>query len=131
MNNAISDYQKWKQQGESLRLQAKQAMETRFRDLLLEAAQLAQEYRSDFGSNLKPPAQITAFRFKVGSKTATRKAAKPAAPKLDPKVVEYQKRLAQTNKKLEAARAAGKPTKNLEDKVYEIEDALKLAVAHD
>src|ERR1700738_2555029 len=119
MNNAISDYQKWKQQGESLRLQAKQAMETRFRDLLLEAAHLAHEYRSDFGSKPKPPPQITAFRFKAGSKTSVRKPAKPPAPKADPKILEFQKRLAQTNKKLEAAKAAGKPTKNLEDKVYE------------
>ena len=47
--DAITEYQKWKQQGESLRMQAKQAMETRFRDLLVEAAQIAQEYHTDFG----------------------------------------------------------------------------------
>jgi len=41
--DAISEYQKWKQQGESLRAQAKQAMEGRFRDLLVEAAQIAQD----------------------------------------------------------------------------------------
>ena len=34
MNNVISEYQKWKQQGEDLRVQAKQAMESRFRELL-------------------------------------------------------------------------------------------------
>ena len=61
--DAISEYQKWKQQGESLRAQAKQAMESRFRDLLIEAAQIAQEYQRDFGQSLKPPATITTFRY--------------------------------------------------------------------
>ena len=63
MDHAISEYQKWKQQGASLRAQAKHAMETRFRDLLVEAAQIAQEYHTDFGVNLNLPVQITAFRL--------------------------------------------------------------------
>src|SRR5207253_7189110 len=82
MSNAISEYQKWKQQGEDLRVQAKQAMEARFRELLLEAAQLAEEYRSDFGGQLKVPAGITAFRYKASAKARTKLQAKPkSAPK--------------------------------------------------
>jgi hypothetical protein len=130
MDQAISEYQKWKQQGEQLRAQAKLSMETRFRDLLVEAAQIAQEYQADFHTPLKPPAQVTAFRFKTGAKPAVKKAApvKAAAPKMDdPKLLELQKRLAQTQKKLEATKAAGKDTKNLEDKIYELEDAIRLA----
>jgi hypothetical protein len=130
MDHAISEYQKWKQQGASLRAQAKQAMETRFRDLLTEAARIAQEYHSDFGTHLKPPVQITSFRYKAAAKGAAKKAApKPAEPpkKTDPKLAELQKRLAQANKKVEAAKAAGKDTKNYDDKVYEIEDAIRLA----
>jgi hypothetical protein len=130
MDHAISEYQKWKQQGASLRTQAKHAMETRFRDLLVEAAQIAQEYHADFGASLKPPAQITAFRYKAAAKGAVKKAAsKPGEPakKVDPKVIELQKRLAAANKKLEAVKAAGKDTKNLDDKIYEIEDAIRLA----
>jgi hypothetical protein len=68
MDNVISEYQKWKQHGESLRAQAKQAMETSFRDLLLQAARIAQEYHADFGTTLKPPPSITAFRYKAGAK---------------------------------------------------------------
>jgi hypothetical protein len=128
MDQAISEYQKWKQQGASLRTQAKQAMETRFRDLLVEAAHIAQEYHTDFGVNLKPPVQITAFRYKAGTKPGVTKVAKKVAPKpADPKLMELQKKLAQTNKKLEVAKAAGKDTKNLDDKIYEIEDAIRLA----
>jgi hypothetical protein len=130
--DAISEYQKWKQQGESLRAQAKQAMESRFRDLLLEAAQIAQEYHRDFGAALKPPAAITSFRFKAasGSKTkktapAKRQEAPAAAP--NPKLAGLQKRRALIQKKLEAAKGAGKPTKNIEDQLYEVEDELRLA----
>jgi hypothetical protein len=129
----ISEYQKWKQQGESLRTQAKQAMEGRFRDLLTEAAGIAQEYHRDFGATLKPPASITAFRYKSAANQKPKKgAAVPAGPTKaahapDPRIAGLQKRRAQIQKKLEAAKSAGKPTKNLEDQLYEVEDDLRLA----
>jgi len=136
MDNVIAEYQKWKQQGHSLRAQAKHAMETRFRDLLTEAAQIAQDYHQDFGAALKPPASITAFRFKAAA-AKTKKAApvKGVSEKVEktektvasPALAALEKRLDQTRVKLEAAKAAGKPTRNLEDKIYEIEDAIRLA----
>jgi hypothetical protein len=135
MDNVINEYQKWKKQGEQLRTQAKQAMEIRFHELLSEAALIAQEYHRDFSATLKPPANITAFRFKAaagrkGKKTAKPTASKPveatpAAP--NPKVVALQKRRAQLQKQLEVAKAAGKATKNLDDRLYEVEDELRLA----
>jgi hypothetical protein len=124
--DAITEYQKWKQQGESLRLQAKQAMETRFRDLLLEAAQIAQEYHRDFGGALKPPASITTFRYKTAARKAAKRETPKAAPQ-SPKVADLQKRRAQIQKKLEAAKTAGKPTRNLDDRLYEVEDEWRLA----
>src|SRR4051812_39287319 len=140
MDNVISDYQRWKQQGESLRAQAKHAMETRFRDLLLEAVQISQEYHADFGATLKPPPAVTAFRFKAGLKAKPKAKGKAAAAaagassvpaaapepaaKPDKKVVALQKKLAEARKKLDATASAGKPTKNLEDKIYELEDEL-------
>ena len=125
--DAITEYQKWKQQGESLRMQAKQAMETRFRDLLLEAAQIAQEYHRDFGGALKPPAPITTFRYKTTAGNKAKKAAPKTASPVNPKVTDLQKRRAQIQKKLEAAKIAGKPTRNLDDRLYEVEDELRLA----
>ena len=138
MTDVISDYQKWKQQGESLRGQAKQAMESRFRDLLAEAVRIAEEYRADFGLPLKPASPVTTFRYKASAKAKVKKGAKPkAAPappvrpepvaKPDPKLAGLQKQLINANKKLETAKAAAKPTRNLEDKIYELEDALRLA----
>lgn len=135
MTDVITDYQKWKQQGEGLRVQARQAMEARFRTLLTEAAQLAEEYKADFGAQLKPPAQITAFRYKNGAKPK-KAAAKPAkaaatpppaaAAPPSPKVAALQKRIAAARKKLDDAKAAGAPTRPIEDKIYELEDELRL-----
>jgi hypothetical protein len=134
MNDVISEYQKWKQQGEDLRVQARQAMEARFRTLLTEAAHIAEEFRADFGAQLKPPPQITAFRYKTGAKPKPKKsaakpqpAAAPAAPaKPNPKVAALQKRLATAKKKLDDAKTAGAPTRPIEDKIYEMEDDLRL-----
>ena len=138
MSDIIADYQKWKLQGESLRTQARQAMEARFRALLTEAAQIAEEFRADFGAALKPPSQITAFRYKSGAKpkkAAPKKAAAappppPApAPKANPKTAALEKRIAAARKKLDDAKAAGSPTRPIEDKIYELEDELRLMQA--
>ena len=137
MTDVIDEYQKWKLQGEDLRVQAKQAMESRFRELLVEAASIAEEYRSDFGGPLKPPPSITAFRYKAGghkAKKAVKKGAAAAAPvkaappvKANPKLAGLQKKLAGARKKLEDAKASGAVTRTLEDRVYEIEDELRLS----
>jgi len=133
MSDPISEYLRWKQQGQDLRSNAKQAIEVRFRELLSEAVHLAEEYKSDFGKALTPPPIVTAFRYKVGvkrpaTKGAPKKAAAPApVVKLDPAIAALAKRLAGAKAKLEAAKVAGTPTKNLEDKVYELEDDLRLA----
>ena len=133
MTDVISEYQKWKQQGENLRVQAKHAMESRFRELLAEAVQIAEMYRADFGAALKPPPQVTAFRYKAGTKPKTKKAApkpeppQPPAAKSDPKLAALQKRLVTARKKLEEAKGSGGATRPLEDKIYEIEDAIRLA----
>jgi hypothetical protein len=139
MPDVISDYHKWKQQGENLRSQAKQALESRFRELLTEAVSVAEEYRADFGMTLKPAAPVSTFRYKPPAKPRARKApkkptAKPVEPrpeqrpeKANPEVAGLQKRLATARKKLETAKTANKPTRSLEDKIYEIEDELRLA----
>lgn len=134
MSDVISDYQRWKQQGEGLRAQAKQAMESRFKELMVEAVHLAEEYRADFGGPLKPPAPVTAFRYKASGRPKPKKVVKakeepPTAPppKPDPKLAGLQKKLATARKKLEEAKASGSPTRAIEDRIYELEDDLRLA----
>ena len=113
-------------------------MESRFRELLIEAVQIAEEYRSDFGAPLKPPPGVTSFRFKASGKSKVKKDRKPnaaksaiAAPsapaKPNPKIAGFQKQLTAAQQKLEQAKAKGTPTKNLEDRIYEIEDAIRLS----
>lgn len=131
-DDPILEYKKWKEHGESLRAQARHAMEVRFKELLTEAAQIAADYQTDFGSPLKPPAPVTAFRVKVAAAKGKAKAPAveaKAATVASPKVAALEKKLATAKKKLEAAKASGGATKNLEDKVYEIEDELRLAHA--
>ena len=144
MPDIISEYQKWKLQGEDLRIQAKHAMENRFRDLLSEAVHIAEEYCTDFGAVLKPPPAVTAFRYKAAAKAKSKKLAgkakpaaapapapvkaEPPAAKPSPKVAGLQKKLAAAKKKLEDAKSGGAATRPYEDKVYEIEDELRLAL---
>ncbi|MEI9970803.1 MAG: hypothetical protein WDO73_01435 [Ignavibacteriota bacterium] len=47
--------------------------------------------------------------------------------KPDPKVAGLQKQLANAKKKLEDAKTASAPTRKLEDRIYELEDELRLA----
>jgi hypothetical protein len=142
MSDVITEYKKWKQQGEDLQVQAKQAMEARYHELLAEAVQIAKEYRADFGEPLKPPSPVTSFRYKGSAKSKAKKAAverptaknlrevpqpAPSAAKPNAEIVGLQKRLAAEKKKLDNAKASGKPTKAVEDRIYEIEDELRLA----
>ena len=136
MSDPIVAYLEWKKQGGELRARAKQAIEVRFRELLTEAAQLAEAYKEDFGVTLAPPSVVTAFKFKAGAKKPVKKVAAPvavsapvkaAAAPVDPKIAALQKQLAGARKKLEAAQAKGASTKNLEDRIYELEDDLRLA----
>ena len=53
--------------------------------------------------------------------------AEPAPANPNPKVVRLQRRLAIAKKKAEDAKVAGKPTKALEDRIYEIEDEIRLS----
>jgi hypothetical protein len=140
MPDVISDYRKWKVQGENLKSQAKQAMESRFRELLTEAVAIAEEYGADFGAPLKPPPSVTAFRYKAHGKAKSKKTGRPPATKTpesarpepkehkpDPKIAGHQKRLATAKKKLDDAKAAGTPARALEDGVYEVEAAIRFA----
>src|ERR1017187_4904784 len=68
MPDVINEYQKWKKQGEDLRVQAKHATDTRFRDLPPEAVGIAKEYREYFGAALKPPPAVSAFRYKASAR---------------------------------------------------------------
>jgi hypothetical protein len=65
-------------------------------------------------------------------KTNRSKPSQPAeipAASPSPKIVMLEKRLASEKRKLESAIKAGKPEKPIKDRIYEIEDELRLAKA--
>ena len=87
---------------------------------------------------LKPPLAVTSFRYKASAKPKAKKVAGKAkakaeakaevpASKPSAKVLGLQKRLATAKKKLEDAKLGGATTRPYEDKVYELEDELRLA----
>ena len=108
-------------------------MEVRFKELLIEAAQILADYQADFGGVLKPPAPVTVFKTKQGAKPKAKppvpaaESKPPASAVSSPKVAALERKLATAKKKLDAAKGSGGSTKTLEDKVYEIEDDLRLA----
>ena len=73
---------------------------------------------------------VASRREKNQKPVAAAKGASPpskAIAKTDPKTTGLQKRLATAQQKLEQAKASGATTKNLEDRIYEIEDAIRLS----
>jgi hypothetical protein len=111
------------------RADAKRELVRRFHELANELLRTQQELLDDFGEKIAIPSKPK--RGKPGAKTVAKKSAKsapvPAAAAPSAKVEVIQRKLATQKKKLEQARAAGKPLKSIEDHLYELEDELRLA----
>ena len=134
MPSTIDDYREAKNNYLNLRNQAKKELIARFHDLASELLQLQRELREDFGERISLPTKSKAKRAK--SKQGVVRKTRPTAPKKvqqapavppSQKVVGIQKRVEAQKKKLAEAQAAGKPTKAIEDRIYELEDELRLA----
>lgn len=129
MSTTIDQYREAKNNYLKLRNQAKKELIARFNELATELLQLQRELLEDFGEKIAMP-----------SKSSKGKAAKPARPAVktepappqpapaapSPKIVALEKQLEKHRKKLSETQAAGKPTKVMEDRIYELEDDLRL-----
>ncbi|HZQ56241.1 MAG TPA: hypothetical protein VFB14_28895 [Bryobacteraceae bacterium] len=133
MSSTIDDYREAKNNYLNLRNQAKKELIARFNELASELLQLQRELREDFGERISLP---TKKAKRAKSKQGVVRKARPAATKKvqqapaaapSQKVVGIQKRVEVQKKKLAEAQAAGKPTKAIEDRIYELEDELRLA----
>ena len=120
--STIDQYREAKTRYEQLRGQAKKELLNRFHQLEAEIAQVQRELREDFGLKVS---------INLKSRSARPKAKTPAKPEAgkerSPKVMEIEKKLAAQKQKLDVAKAAGKSTKPIEDRIYELEDELKLS----
>lgn len=119
----LDQYREAKTNYIKLKTQAKKELLARFHELANELLQVQRELLEDFGEKVAMPA-----KGKKPVKAAKKTAAEPApAEKPDPKVEQLKKQLEAQRKKLETAKEQNKPTRAIEDRIYEIEDSLRLA----
>jgi hypothetical protein len=128
MSNRINEYREAKDTYFRLRNQAKKELIARFNEVAQELFQLQRELLEDFGEKIAIPSKPKKKRPSKPAKSTGTKQSPPQAG-ASQKVTAAQKRLQQQKKKLADLQAAGKPTKTVEDRIYELEDELRLAQA--
>jgi hypothetical protein len=125
MTNALDQYRQAKNDYLKLRNQAKKELIARFNELASELFQLQRELLEDFGEKIAIPTKPKTTR---ATKPAIKQLPAPAAPAAPTAaVISLQKQIERQRKKLSEIQAAGKPVKATEDRIYELEDALRLA----
>ena len=124
MSNTLAQYREARQNWMKLRNQAKKELITRFHEVSAELLQIQRELLEDFGEKVTIPTKAK----KGVAKKAAAAVAVVAAPviKDSPEVAALKKKIETQQKKLNEVRAAGKPTKAIEDRIYELEDDLRL-----
>ena len=118
MSTSLDQYRAAKADYLKLRNQAKKELIARFNELASELLGIQRELLEDFSEKVTMPA-------KPKKKQAA--AASPAPN--EKKIAAVQKQIDGQKKKLSDLQAAGKPTKTVEDRIYELEDELRLVQA--
>jgi hypothetical protein len=124
MPNTIDQYREAKDAYLKLRTQAKKELVSRFNELANELLRVQKELRDDFGVKISLPSKAKNSRPSKG--TPAPAATKPTAPD-SPKVAALEKKVAAEKRKLDQAVASGKADKSIRDRIYELEDELRLA----
>lgn len=122
----IDQYRDAKTTYEKLRNQAKKELIARYQELANELLLVQQELREDFGHKVTMPAKARSN----GHVKKVAPLAKPESAATSPQITAIEKKLAAQRKKLAEAQAANKPAKTIEDRIYELEDELRLAGAY-
>ncbi len=129
MPSTIDQYREAKTSYLKLRNQAKKELLARFNDLAGQLLQLQRELLEDFGEKVAIPSRPKKFVAKRGKTVSAPPVVEPPRPP-SPKVKAIERQLEAQRKKLEALRGASKPTKTVDDRIYELEDELRLAQSH-
>jgi hypothetical protein len=129
MTSTLDQYRQAKNDYLKLRNQAKKELIIRFNQVANELFQLQRELLEDFGEKIAIPSKAKKFRAAKQAKSGPSKPTPRPVAAPSPQVISLQRQLEKAKKKLSDVQAAGKPAKALEDRVYEIEDALRLAQA--
>lgn len=131
MATTIEQYREAKATYEKLHNQAKKDLLARFQELANELLQVQKELKKDFATKVAIPSKRKPVRRSgktTGSvvKTAAPQRAPAAAPP-NPAVARAEKKLATQRRKLDEAVKAGQDPKAIKDRIYELEDELRLA----
>jgi uncharacterized membrane protein YccC len=120
--STIDEYRNAKATYLKLQAQAKKDLLSRFSQLEAEMAQVQRELREDFGVKVSP---------NLGRKGRRAKNSQPAdTPVTAPdakKVRALERKLTTQRRNLDQAQKDGKPDKPIKDRIYEIEDEIRLA----
>jgi hypothetical protein len=128
--NTVDAYREAKTTYLRLRDQAKKDLLAQFYQLSNQLFQIQKELRDDFGHKIAIPSKPKTKRVKkAASPPAKTPELKPAQVKTSPKIAAIEKKLAVHSRKLQELTTAGKPTQAIKDKIYELEDELRLAKA--
>lgn len=126
MSTTLEQYRDAKSSYLKLKNQAKKELIARFHALASELLQIQRELQEDFGEKIAIPAKPKKPQARPAATPAPapEPPAEAAAP--TPKMKALQKQLERLRQKLSDTKTAGKPTKAIEDRIYEIEDELNL-----
>ena len=126
-SKTLEQYREVKTSYLKLKSQAKKELLARFHELASELTQVQRELLEDFGEKVVIPTKPKKPKAKKTAEAAAPAlpAAAPSAP--NPKLAGLRKQLDGQQKKLVDARAQNKPTRAIEDRIYEIEDSIRLA----
>ena len=127
MSSTIDQYRDAKSHYLKLRAEAKKDLLRRFQELANELLLIQRELLEDFGHKVTLPSKGKKPKKVAAPSEPAKAPAKSAA--VSPKEAAIHKQLEKTRMKLAETQAAGKPTKPVEDRIYELEDELRLAQA--
>ena len=124
---ALDQYRSAKSDYLKLRSQARKELISRFHELANELLRIQGELLEDFGEKVQLPSKPKRLKAKPAAVVAGRAKDSSTPIEAAPKVAAIQKRLDVQKKKLADLKSSGKPTKPVEDRIYELEDELRLA----
>ncbi len=125
MGNTLEQYRQAKLDISKLHSAAKKELTARFHELSNELLTVQKELREEFGIKLAIPLKAKTGRVKKAAAPVKKEAGKPQAESAETAAIE--RKIAAQKRKLEEAAKGGKPDKPIRDRIYELEDELRLA----
>jgi hypothetical protein len=123
----LEQYREAKNQYLKLKNQAKKELLARFHALAAELMQVQRELLEDFGEKVSLPLKPARPKKPSVPPQPVPAAAPAEPPAASAKKVALTRQLEKQKKKLDGLKAAGKPTRAVEDRIYELEDEIRLS----